>query len=95
MLQRLNNIILTAQSVATVNYFKELVNDGPIKFVACLLSGAMGETLFLYEYSQINKNYEKYVTKKIIVWMSVTKTKLKPKYNKRTGNGYDRPFRCW
>lgn len=42
MLQRLNNIILTAQSVATVNYFKELVNDGPIKFVACLLSGAMG-----------------------------------------------------
>ncbi|MHA6697424.1 lanthionine synthetase C family protein [Chryseobacterium sp. A321] len=30
-----------------------------------LLSGAMGETLFLYEYSQINKNYEKYVTKKI------------------------------
>ena len=42
MLQKLNNIILTAQSVATVNYFKELVNDGPIKFVACLLSGAMG-----------------------------------------------------
>ena len=38
MLQKINNIILTAQSVATVNYFKELVNDGPIKFVACLLS---------------------------------------------------------
>ena len=31
-----------AQSVATVNYFKELVNDGPIKFAACLLSGTMG-----------------------------------------------------
>lgn len=42
MLQKLNNIILTAQSVATVNYFKELVNDGPIKFAACLLSGTMG-----------------------------------------------------
>ncbi|MBT2620618.1 lanthionine synthetase C family protein [Chryseobacterium sp. ISL-6] len=30
-----------------------------------LLSGAMGETLFLYEYSQINIHYKKYVSKNI------------------------------
>lgn len=42
MLTKLNNILLTAQSVATVNYFKELINDGPTKFFTCLLTGAVG-----------------------------------------------------
>lgn len=42
MLNKLNNIILNAQSVATVNYFKELINDGPSKFITCLLTGAAG-----------------------------------------------------
>lgn len=42
MLNKLNQIILTAQSVATVNYFKELINDGPTKFFTCLLTGAVG-----------------------------------------------------
>ena len=42
MLQKINNTLLTAQSVATVNYFKELVSGGPTKFLACLLTGAAG-----------------------------------------------------
>ena len=36
MFRYINDIIIKASSVSTVNYFKELINDGPIKFFTCI-----------------------------------------------------------
>ena len=36
MFRYINDIIIKASSVSTVNYFKELINDGPIKFFTCV-----------------------------------------------------------
>lgn len=36
MFRYINEILVKASSVATVNYFKEILNDGPIKFFACI-----------------------------------------------------------
>lgn len=41
MVRVLNNIILQASSVSTMNYFKEFISDGPSKFILCLLTGLM------------------------------------------------------
>ena len=49
MFRYINDIIIKASSVSTVNYFKELINDGPIKFFTCIstaLSSAVS-TFFL------------------------------------------------
>lgn len=49
MFRYINDIIIKASSVSTVNYFKELINDGPIKFFTCIsttLASAMS-TFFL------------------------------------------------
>lgn len=36
MFKYINEILAKASSVATVNYFKEIISDGPIKFFACI-----------------------------------------------------------
>lgn len=49
MLQSLNNTIIKISSVSTVNYFSELINDGPAKFFACVGTSitSMLSTFFL------------------------------------------------
>lgn len=36
---RIYNTLIQASSVATTNYFREFVSDGPIKLLACIFSG--------------------------------------------------------
>ena len=42
MINTINNILLNSQCIIIMNYFRELFNGGPIKFIACLLSGIVG-----------------------------------------------------
>lgn len=42
MINTFNNILLNSQCIIIMNYFRELFNGGPIKFIACLLSGIVG-----------------------------------------------------
>ena len=42
MINTVNNILLNSQCIIIMNYFRELFNGGPIKFIACLLSGIVG-----------------------------------------------------
>ena len=42
MINTVNNILLNSQCIIIMNYFRELFNGGPIKFIACLLSGMVG-----------------------------------------------------
>lgn len=42
MINTVNNILLNSQGIIIMNYFRELFNGGPIKFIACLLSGMVG-----------------------------------------------------
>ena len=42
MINTFNNILLNSQCIIIMNYFRELFNGGPIKFIACLLSGMVG-----------------------------------------------------
>lgn len=42
MINTVNNILLNSQRIIITNYFRELFNGGPIKFIACLLSGMVG-----------------------------------------------------
>ena len=42
MVNTVNNILLNSQCIIIMNYFRELFNGGPIKFIACLLSGIVG-----------------------------------------------------
>ena len=42
MINTINNILLNSQCIIIMNYFRELFNGGPIKFIACLLSGMVG-----------------------------------------------------
>ena len=42
MINTINNILLNSQCIIVMNYFRELFNGGPIKFIACLLSGIVG-----------------------------------------------------
>ena len=42
MINTVNNILLNSQCIIIMNYFRELFNGGPIKFIACLLSGIAG-----------------------------------------------------
>ena len=42
MINTVNNILLNSQCIIIMNYFRELFNGGPIKFIACLLSGMAG-----------------------------------------------------
>lgn len=39
MFKYFNKVITEASSVATMNYFKEFVNDGPVKFGTCVGTG--------------------------------------------------------
>lgn len=40
MLNKIHQYFLLSQGVSSMNYFKELFNDGPAKFISCLLTGA-------------------------------------------------------
>lgn len=40
MLNKIYSFLLTTQGVSTMNYFKELTNDGSSKFILCLLTSA-------------------------------------------------------
>ena len=42
MINTVNNILLNSQCIIIMNYFRELFNGGPIKFIACLLYGMVG-----------------------------------------------------
>lgn len=42
MINTFNTILLNSQCIIIMNYFRELFNGGPIKFIACLLSGIVG-----------------------------------------------------
>lgn len=42
MINTVNNILLNSQCIIIMNYFRELFNGGPIKFIVCLLSGMVG-----------------------------------------------------
>ena len=42
MINTINNILLNSQCIIIMNYFRELFNGGPIKFIACLRSGIVG-----------------------------------------------------
>ena len=42
MINTVNNTLLNSQCIIIMNYFRELFNGGPIKFIACLLSGMVG-----------------------------------------------------
>ena len=42
MINTVNNILLNSQCIIIMHYFRELFNGGPIKFIACLLSGMVG-----------------------------------------------------
>ena len=49
MFRYINDTVVKASSVSTMNYFRELVNDGPVKFLTCVgtaLSSALS-TFFL------------------------------------------------
>lgn len=39
MLNKIHQYFLLSQGVSSMNYFKELFNDGPAKFISCLLTG--------------------------------------------------------
>lgn len=41
-MQTLLNNLIQLQSVATVNYFKEIFNEGPIKMLTCIGTGIIG-----------------------------------------------------
>lgn len=41
MLNKIYNFLLTTQGVSTMNYFKELTNDGVSKFISCILTGTI------------------------------------------------------
>ena len=41
MFNRLTEYITISQGVATMNYFKDIAHEGPIKFLACVISGAV------------------------------------------------------
>ena len=34
------NILLLGQGVSTMNYFKDMIDDGPAKFATCIITGA-------------------------------------------------------
>lgn len=38
MLNKLNEYILMSQGVATMNYFKDMIDDGPVKVLTCIFA---------------------------------------------------------